>query len=174
TTVAMAITRELEPYTAVPSFWSDQYDLRLRTAGLSAYHDDAVMRGDPASRISTTVQQTQQILQRVRQDQRPQTSGTRKPGREHQTLGDQAHHPDRPLVQVAQQADARAHVDRHTRAGFVLQSRHDIATEQDLLEDRVEDRDRSEDGPPDMRGDQVGVDGQLVEPGPDTHHCQGQ
>ena len=49
TTVAKAITRELEPYTAVPSFWSDQYDLRLRTAGLSAYHDDAVMRGDPAS-----------------------------------------------------------------------------------------------------------------------------
>jgi 3-phenylpropionate/trans-cinnamate dioxygenase ferredoxin reductase subunit len=48
-TVAKAITRELEPYTAVPSFWSDQYDLRLRTAGLSSYHDDAVVRGDPAS-----------------------------------------------------------------------------------------------------------------------------
>src|SRR6185312_6714499 len=44
-----AITRELEPYTAVPSFWSDQYDLRLRTAGLSSNHDDAIVRGDPAS-----------------------------------------------------------------------------------------------------------------------------
>jgi 3-phenylpropionate/trans-cinnamate dioxygenase ferredoxin reductase component len=49
TTVAKAITRELEPYSAVPSFWSDQYDLRLRTAGLYSYHDDAVVRGDPAS-----------------------------------------------------------------------------------------------------------------------------
>jgi 3-phenylpropionate/trans-cinnamate dioxygenase ferredoxin reductase component len=49
TTVAKAITRELEPYTAVPSFWSDQYDLRLRTAGLSCFHEDAVVRGDPAS-----------------------------------------------------------------------------------------------------------------------------
>lgn len=49
TTVAKAITGEPEPYTAVPSFWSDQYDLRLRTAGLYSYHDDAVVRGDPAS-----------------------------------------------------------------------------------------------------------------------------
>lgn len=49
TTVAKAITRELEPYTAVPSFWSDQYDLRLRTAGLYSCHDDTVVRGDPAS-----------------------------------------------------------------------------------------------------------------------------
>ena len=49
TTVAKAISRELEPYTAVPSFWSDQYDLRLRTAGLYSHHDDSVMRGDPAS-----------------------------------------------------------------------------------------------------------------------------
>ena len=38
-----------EPYTAVPWFWSDQYDLKLQIAGLSAGYDDAVVRGDPAS-----------------------------------------------------------------------------------------------------------------------------
>ncbi len=50
TTVARAITGALEPYASVPWFWSDQYDLRLRTVGLSSQHDDAVVRGEPASR----------------------------------------------------------------------------------------------------------------------------
>lgn len=36
------------PYDAVPWFWSNQYDLRLQTVGLSAGHDAAVVRGDPA------------------------------------------------------------------------------------------------------------------------------
>jgi 3-phenylpropionate/trans-cinnamate dioxygenase ferredoxin reductase component len=33
---------------AVPWFWSNQYDLRLQTVGLSAGHDATVVRGDPA------------------------------------------------------------------------------------------------------------------------------
>lgn len=37
-------------YRAVPWFWSNQYDLRLQTVGLSAGHDATVRRGDPASR----------------------------------------------------------------------------------------------------------------------------
>lgn len=37
------------PYAATPWFWSNQYDLKLQTVGLSAGHDDAVLRGDPAS-----------------------------------------------------------------------------------------------------------------------------
>jgi 3-phenylpropionate/trans-cinnamate dioxygenase ferredoxin reductase subunit len=36
-------------YRAVPWFWSDQYDLKLRIAGLSAGFDDLVVRGEPAS-----------------------------------------------------------------------------------------------------------------------------
>ena len=37
-------------YDAVPWFWSNQYQLRLQTVGLSAGHDSAVVRGDPAGR----------------------------------------------------------------------------------------------------------------------------
>jgi 3-phenylpropionate/trans-cinnamate dioxygenase ferredoxin reductase subunit len=43
------------PYDAVPSFWSNQYDLRLQTVGLSAGHDATVVRGDPASRSFSVV-----------------------------------------------------------------------------------------------------------------------
>jgi 3-phenylpropionate/trans-cinnamate dioxygenase ferredoxin reductase subunit len=38
------------PYRATPWFWSDQFDLKLQTIGLSAGHDDAVLRGEPANR----------------------------------------------------------------------------------------------------------------------------
>lgn len=43
------------PYHAVPWFWSNQYDLKLQTVGLSAGHDDAIVRGDPASRAWSLV-----------------------------------------------------------------------------------------------------------------------
>jgi 3-phenylpropionate/trans-cinnamate dioxygenase ferredoxin reductase subunit len=34
----------------VPWFWSNQYDLKLQTVGISTGHDATVLRGDPASR----------------------------------------------------------------------------------------------------------------------------
>ena len=34
----------------VPWFWSDQYDLKMVIVGLSAAHDEVVLRGDPSSR----------------------------------------------------------------------------------------------------------------------------
>ena len=37
-------------YHAVPWFWSNQYDLKLQTVGLSIGHDATVLRGDPATR----------------------------------------------------------------------------------------------------------------------------
>jgi 3-phenylpropionate/trans-cinnamate dioxygenase ferredoxin reductase subunit len=37
------------PFTAVPWFWSDQYDKKLQMAGLSAGADHQVLRGDLAS-----------------------------------------------------------------------------------------------------------------------------
>ena len=55
TTVAKAITGAEEPYHAVPWFWSNQYDLRLQTVGLSAGHDQEVLRGDPATRSFSIV-----------------------------------------------------------------------------------------------------------------------
>jgi 3-phenylpropionate/trans-cinnamate dioxygenase ferredoxin reductase subunit len=50
TTVAKMLTGEATPYYAVPWFWSNQYDLRLQTVGLSTNHDEALLRGDIASR----------------------------------------------------------------------------------------------------------------------------
>ena len=49
-TVAKLLTGAGEPYHAVPWFWSNQYDLKLQTVGLSTGHDQALMRGDPATR----------------------------------------------------------------------------------------------------------------------------
>jgi 3-phenylpropionate/trans-cinnamate dioxygenase ferredoxin reductase component len=54
-TVARTIDGEPEPYHAVPWFWSNQYDLKLQTVGLSAGHDQAVVRGDMASRSFSVV-----------------------------------------------------------------------------------------------------------------------
>jgi 3-phenylpropionate/trans-cinnamate dioxygenase ferredoxin reductase subunit len=49
-TAAKAICGDPQPYSAVPWFWSNQYDLKLQTVGLSTGHDDVVVRGDPAER----------------------------------------------------------------------------------------------------------------------------
>jgi 3-phenylpropionate/trans-cinnamate dioxygenase ferredoxin reductase component len=44
---AAAICGKLLPAVQVPWFWSDQYDVKLQMVGLSAGHDQAVVRGDP-------------------------------------------------------------------------------------------------------------------------------
>lgn len=54
-TVARALTGDPAPYHAVPWFWSNQYDLRLQTIGLSLGHDATVLRGDPATRSFSLV-----------------------------------------------------------------------------------------------------------------------
>jgi len=54
-TVAKAIMGQAQPYHAVPWFWSNQYDLRLQTVGLSTGHDQALLRGDPATRSFSLV-----------------------------------------------------------------------------------------------------------------------
>lgn len=50
TVAARTIVGAHAVYDAVPWFWSSQYDLKLQTVGLSAGHDDHVVRGDPANR----------------------------------------------------------------------------------------------------------------------------
>jgi 3-phenylpropionate/trans-cinnamate dioxygenase ferredoxin reductase subunit len=50
TVVAKTITGGEVSYDAVPWFWSNQYDLRLQTVGLSIGFDAVVRRGDPATR----------------------------------------------------------------------------------------------------------------------------
>jgi 3-phenylpropionate/trans-cinnamate dioxygenase ferredoxin reductase subunit len=37
-------------YREVPWFWSDQYDLKLRIAGIAQPGDELVVHGDPAAR----------------------------------------------------------------------------------------------------------------------------
>jgi 3-phenylpropionate/trans-cinnamate dioxygenase ferredoxin reductase subunit len=54
-TVARAICGDPQPYDALPWFWSNQYDLRLQTAGLSPGHDTTVLRGNPAERSFSVV-----------------------------------------------------------------------------------------------------------------------
>ena len=49
-TAAKAITGNPQPYEAIPWFWSNQYDLRLQTVGLSVGHDFTVVRGRPEER----------------------------------------------------------------------------------------------------------------------------
>ncbi|MDZ4306324.1 FAD/NAD(P)-binding oxidoreductase [Allopontixanthobacter sp.] len=46
-TAARAICGDKQPYNAFPWFWSNQYDLKLQTAGLSLDYDQTVLRGDP-------------------------------------------------------------------------------------------------------------------------------
>ncbi|WP_199922285.1 NAD(P)/FAD-dependent oxidoreductase [Microterricola viridarii] len=47
--VAATLTGRPRPYDAAPWFWSDQAELRIQIAGLSAAADEHVLRGDPAS-----------------------------------------------------------------------------------------------------------------------------
>ncbi|WP_267381440.1 MULTISPECIES: FAD-dependent oxidoreductase [unclassified Sphingomonas] len=53
--VAKALTGAAEAYHSVPWFWSNQYDLKLQTVGLSAAHDQVVVRGDTATRSFSIV-----------------------------------------------------------------------------------------------------------------------
>lgn len=52
---AAHIMGKAEPYQAVPWFWSNQYDLRLQTVGLSMDYDQELVRGDPASRSFSVI-----------------------------------------------------------------------------------------------------------------------
>lgn len=54
-TVAAHICGAPTPYTALPWFWSNQYDLKLQTVGLNHGHDATVLRGDPASRSFSVI-----------------------------------------------------------------------------------------------------------------------
>lgn len=55
TIAAKALTGQPELYQAVPWFWSNQYDLKLQTVGLSSGFDTSVVRGDVATRSFSVV-----------------------------------------------------------------------------------------------------------------------
>ncbi len=53
--VAKSIMGDLTTYHAVPWFWSNQYDLRLQTVGLSVGYDATVVRGSPETRSFSVI-----------------------------------------------------------------------------------------------------------------------
>jgi 3-phenylpropionate/trans-cinnamate dioxygenase ferredoxin reductase component len=50
TTAARDISGDPRAHAATPWFWSNQFDIKLQTVGLSTGHDDSLLRGDPATR----------------------------------------------------------------------------------------------------------------------------
>ena len=55
TCVAKAICGDEVPYKAFPWFWSNQYDLKLQTAGINLGFDSTLLRGDPGERSFSIV-----------------------------------------------------------------------------------------------------------------------
>ncbi|WP_093222936.1 NAD(P)/FAD-dependent oxidoreductase [Sphingomonas sp. NFR15] len=55
TIAAKTILGDAVSYDAVPWFWSNQYDLRLQTVGLSTGHDAVVVRGAPETRSFSVI-----------------------------------------------------------------------------------------------------------------------
>ena len=53
-TAAAAICGKGRPLKHVPWFWSDQYDIKLQSAGVVGGHDQIVVRGDPQDRSFAT------------------------------------------------------------------------------------------------------------------------
>jgi 3-phenylpropionate/trans-cinnamate dioxygenase ferredoxin reductase subunit len=47
---AKSICGDPQPYGATPWFWSNQFDIKLQTVGLTLGYDQEVLRGDPAVR----------------------------------------------------------------------------------------------------------------------------
>lgn len=54
-TVARELTGQGRDHEVLPWFWSNQYDLKLQTVGLSVGHDQFIMRGDIAARSFAVV-----------------------------------------------------------------------------------------------------------------------
>ena len=50
TELGPTLSRIAQEYDALPWFWSNQYDLRLQTIGLSSGYDQTIIRGDPSTR----------------------------------------------------------------------------------------------------------------------------
>lgn len=55
TIAAKAIMGGTDGYDSVPWFWSNQYDLKLQTVGLSTGYDHVLVRGDPATRSFSVI-----------------------------------------------------------------------------------------------------------------------
>ena len=59
---AATIMDDGKDYHAVPTFWSNQYDLRLQTVGLSLGHDQTIVRGSPEQRSFSVIYLRNEIV----------------------------------------------------------------------------------------------------------------
>ena len=64
-TVVKALMGKPEPYAGLPWFWSDQYDIKFQTVGISAGADQRVLRGDPNSGAFSVVYLREGRLQAI-------------------------------------------------------------------------------------------------------------
>ncbi|MBX9730113.1 MAG: FAD-dependent oxidoreductase [Sphingomonas sp.] len=55
TVTAKTIMGGIDGYDSVPWFWSNQYDLKLQTVGLSTGYDQMLVRGDPETRSFSVI-----------------------------------------------------------------------------------------------------------------------
>lgn len=69
--LAHRLTGKVAPFEAVPWFWSDQADLKLQMVGLAGPTDDAVLRGDPASRRFSVFRFRDGVLTAIESVNRP-------------------------------------------------------------------------------------------------------
>ncbi len=53
--VAKTIAGQPANYDVIPWFWSNQYDIRLQTIGLSSGYDQTVVRGNPEDRSFSVI-----------------------------------------------------------------------------------------------------------------------
>jgi 3-phenylpropionate/trans-cinnamate dioxygenase ferredoxin reductase subunit len=53
--VARSLSGTPSTYTAIPWFWSNQYDIKLQTIGLAMCSDAALVRGEPASQSFSVI-----------------------------------------------------------------------------------------------------------------------
>jgi 3-phenylpropionate/trans-cinnamate dioxygenase ferredoxin reductase subunit len=71
-----------QPCSAVPWFWSDQYDLKLQMVGLSRGHDAMVLRGDMTARALHRVLPSRRHDHRRRRGQPPRRLHAREEARD--------------------------------------------------------------------------------------------
>ena len=64
-TVVKTLLGNPEPYAGLPWFWSDQYDIKFQTVGISTGYDQSVLRGDPHSGAFSVVYLREGRLQAI-------------------------------------------------------------------------------------------------------------
>lgn len=109
-TVAGVLTGGPKPYESLPWFWSNQYDVRLQTVGLSTGCDQAVVRGEPTKDGFSVVylRAGRVVAMDCINATRDYVQGRALITGEARIAPEQLADPDRPLKDLAVEAESRA------------------------------------------------------------------